>query len=85
MWTVVVYLVIRSFPSRGADLPAHVREVVHYGHRGGHGERAGPGGAGWTHRGQRGRQPGVRCEWEEEEWFLTAMGLCRWGNCFCPC
>lgn len=49
-------------PSGGADLSANIREVFHYGHRRGHGERAGPGGACWAHRGQRGRQPSIRCQ-----------------------
>lgn len=75
MWSIVcpIYLFICSCPSWGADFPTHVREVLHYGHRWGHGERAGPGGARRTHCGQRGGQPGIWCEWQEADWSCGAV------------
>lgn len=60
VWT----LVIIRFPLRSGDpcFPAHLRDV-YYGRRRSYEERPGTRGAGQHHRGQRGRESGIRCEW----------------------
>lgn len=57
---------------RGHDVPAVAWEDLHPGPSGrGRFYRAGTWGTGWTDRGQRGRESGVRCEWKGQ---LPSLG-----------